>query len=269
MRKGFLLFLCAVLWIDAAATGYTKMQTPGAAAKNPRTKPARQISNLDFFTTISEGTYFDFTGEFALPAGFFDRGSDRFEGRVQFKGIPIQTFQDYKVGDTDSIVERKSMPKLRPPFPSRGTIKVELVELSLASVQPIQIRIGKRIQRWNVKLLLSSQRPSSGEMTIVQENERGGVFNSEFRVFPVLKFERLGDGAERALDVGKMNPGPEGAKNITLHAESVPWETRPPKDSLRQSGGFFAGVKGGQPVQMNHGKHRTRYSEISLDVSPL
>src|SRR3954469_247377 len=76
----------------------------GASAESKRVAPTNHISNFDFFTTEPKGTYFEFAGELALPAGFFDRDSARFEGRVPFKGAPIGTFQGHKVGNTDTVV---------------------------------------------------------------------------------------------------------------------------------------------------------------------
>lgn len=197
---------------------------------------------FDFFVTDSQKTSFGFQDDTALPAGFFDKDSARFEGRVVLQGSPLKKFRGRPVGKTDTILERKSMPKLGPPYPSRGTTELEVVALSLKSMQPIQVQVGGKIQLWDLELQLSPNRPSSGKATIVQRGERGGSFSSDLTVFGLLKFIRRGDGAERTLDFGK-DRAEARSQALTLRASDVPWERRPPEGVLVVSGlsdDFFA-----------------------------
>jgi hypothetical protein len=223
----------------------------GAAAPSQQTAYPERGGNLDYFTTNPKGTNLDLRGELALPPDFFDRGSARFEGRIALKGVPIGTYQGRKT-KADTIIARTSMPKLGPQYPSRGTTEIEVVALSLASVEPIKVGAGKRTELWDVKLQLSSSRRSQGKMTIVQKDERGGTFDSAFTVYPHLTFVRRGDKAERKLDVGSMKLGEQGTKSITLQASSVPWSTKPPRNAAVQTGTFFAGVVNAQLVPIRH-----------------
>lgn len=255
-RLGSFLGLAVALLM--AAAGYAL--GPADSAANQEAESAESgRGGFDVFTTKTQGTFFDFSGEFALPAGFFDRRSARFEGRVPFQGVPIRTFRGRKVGNADTVVARTKMPKLSGPFPRRGTAEIELVELSLASAEPLKVTVGDSTQLWDVKLLLSKKRPRSGKMTIVQQNERGGVFDSEFRVLPLLKFVRRGDKAERTLDVGAMKLGQAGTQRMTLKATSVPWATKAPANAVSLSEGFFPGVKidtgVAVPVTIQHHNH--------------
>lgn len=206
---------------------------------------------FDFFVTDGKRTTFEFKGASALPAGFFDKDSARFEGPVSLQGSPIRTFRGHAVGNTDTIVQRKSMPKLGPPYPSRGTAELEVVALSLDSVRPLQVKAGGKIQLWDVKLRLSPNRPSSGKATIVQRSERGGVFSSELTILGLVKFIRRGDGAERELDLGTRELEPSQLQAFTLHATNVPWERKAPKGVLvvqDLSDDFYAGVLNGKPT---------------------
>lgn len=244
----------ALLMMGAAHAG-----SPGAPAQAQAVESAR-ATDYEFFTTIPETTYFDFTGEFALPQGFFDRGSARFDQRVSLKGVPIRTFQGRRVGDTDTVVARFNMPRLGPPYPSRGTAQVELAALSLASIQPISVTVGGKAQLWDLKLQLSRTRPPRGKMEIVQQSAEGGTFDSELMVFPVFTFVRQGDGAKRVLDVGRMKLGPEGTRRMTLSGTTLPWSTKAPDNVVSGSGAdrFHAGVREDQqelmlPTMDHHG----------------
>lgn len=236
----------------------------GSAASSGAQAESRQDTAYDYFTTNPEKTFFDFTGEFILPAGFFDRGSSSFEGRVPFQGVPIRTFQGRRVGDTDTVVARIGTPKLGPSYPSRGTAEIELVVLSLASSEPIKVKAGKKDQLWDVKLQLSKRRPARGKITIVQENAEGGIFDSEFMVFPVLTFVRRGDGAKRVMDIGAMKLGAEGTQKMTLHATAVPWSTQAPREVVKSSDAFHPGVAQGRLLQgdINHHSHSIRPARI-------
>lgn len=218
---------------------------------------------FDLFVTDDKQTNFEFKGDFALPAGFFDKGSARFEGRVPLKGTPLKTFRSYKVGTTDTIVQRKSTPQLGSSYDSSSTIEIELVALSLESVQPIEVTAGGKTQLWDVKLQVSPSRRSSGKATIAQRSERGGVFSSELTVLGLFKFTRHGDRAERELDLGKKKLGRAQLEALTLRANNVPWERKAPEDVLVVRGlsdGIFVGVENGRRVSfseesrlVNHG----------------
>lgn len=257
-------FLALTIALLAAGLGYAGTQTP-----TPQTKYPDQAGSFDYFSTDPKETSFDFRGELAFPKGFFDQGSARYEGRIPFKGVPVRTFQGRKTGNADTIVARTSMPRLGSQYPSRGTTEIELAALSLESVQPIKIRVGKRTQLWDVKLGLSPKRRSQGKMNIVQQNERGGVFDSQFTVYPTLTFVRQSDRAERVLDVGSMKLGGEATKSLTLQASSVPWATQAPRNAAVREGNFFAGIKGTEFIPIRHRIVHVVFQARDLDIPSL
>lgn len=179
----------------------------------------------DFFRTDPKGTKVTFTGAFALPPGFFGDSHGGYKGTVWFKGVPLETFRDHKTGRADTAMHRRSSPPKATKYPSESRTEIELAALSLWSTQPIKVGAGKKTELWDVKVGLSSRHPSTGTMTLTQRNDKGGVAQSEFTVYPVFTFIRRGDKAEKTLDVGASNLAADSAKRLTLTAKNIPWTT--------------------------------------------
>lgn len=195
----------------------------GPFGTNASGQPSASAGGFDFFSTDSHATMFKFQGPFVIPAGFFGVGSSPFSGTVSFKGHPIGTFRNHKVGNADTIVERKHMPDLHPPFPSEGTTDVELVALSFESTQPIRVQVGNRIELWDVKAQPSPSRASTGTMTITQRNEQGGTASSKLTVYVLFTFVALKGGEQKQLDVGSQDLSPAAVAGLTLEANNIQW----------------------------------------------
>jgi hypothetical protein len=142
---------------------------------------------------------------------------------VQFGGLPLITFQGQDVGDADTIVQRTENATLAPPFPRGDFIPIELVSLSLQSIQPIVVDVGGTQQLWDVFAAQSPSRPSQGVMFLQQTEEQGGAFDSQLQVFPKFTFTRLSDGMTREIDVGQMQLGAESQRKLILSSSEVPW----------------------------------------------
>ena len=181
-------------------------------------------AGLDLFRTDPR-TSFSFSGDFAIPAGFFDEGSGRFSGTVKFKGVPLGSFRDHKTGKADTVIERKSTPAAAAKYPSESKTEIEIAALSLQSTQPIKVHAGKKTELWDVKVGLSTSHPSTGSMTFVQRSAKGGSATSEFTVYPLFTFVRRGDKAEKTLDTGSQKLAAAGTQHITLKASNIPWRT--------------------------------------------
>ena len=195
-------------------------------------------AGLDLFRTDPR-TSFTFTGDFAIPAGFFGEGSGRYTGTVHFKGVPLGTFRDHKTGRADTVIERKSAPASAEKFPNESKTEIEIAALSLQSTQPIKVRAGRKTELWDVKVGLSTSHPSTGSMTFVQRSARGGSASSEFTVYPLFTFVRRGDKTEKTLDTGTQKLAAAGTQHITLKASNIPW-TRTTQASL--SNGLAVGT---------------------------
>lgn len=184
-------------------------------------------AGFDLFETDSSTSFQDFS-ETPIPAGFFDQGSEPFVGRITFEGVPIDPAQ---LGTTDTIVERQTDALLPPPYPSSDTIPIELVELSLVSVEPIVVQVGRTTQVWDVNVGVSRVVNSTGEMTITKVDNGGGTFSSTLYVQPVFTFTRLKDGAVRQLDTGALRLPP-----LEFVAKDVPWRRTCPPEVLEVPG---------------------------------
>jgi hypothetical protein len=246
---------------------FVLLLAPGAPAAAQDKGP----NGLDYFRTRPNGAVFDFRGDLALPAGFFDEGSSRFSGRIPFTGVPLKRFEGTETGNADTVVRRRETPTLGPKLPSRGSAQIELVALSLRSTKPIAVKVGGKTQTWDVKLALSKGRASSGKMEIVQTSRRGGTFSSEFVVVPVLTFVRRSDKAERTLDVGTMKLSPEAEKSLTLRASGAPWSVKAPKGAVAATATFNAGVlQNGNIAVIRHNasKHVVVFATRIPDLGP-
>lgn len=134
------------------------------------------LLGADYLHTLP-GTYFDFGGPI---------------GSVSLTGVPISPGT---LGDTDTIVHRKADAFLPIPGVSMDTVPIELVQLSLMSVAPVNI--GGFF--YDVSVYLTPFTSSTGTMTIRHEGlDNGtpapeGTFDSFFDVFFTADFTEVGN----------------------------------------------------------------------------
>lgn len=178
---------------------------------------------FDLFETDPEATVFSFREEFTIPPNFFDDGSQPFQGDVNFGGLPLLTFQGQNVGDADTVVRRPEVATLPGPGSQDPNVPIELVQLSLQSIAPIQVQVGSATQLWDIAAAVSAARPSEGRMRIVQSEANGGMFDSQLEVYPRFTFTRLSDNATRTIDLGAADLPPQSRQKLVLRADAVPW----------------------------------------------
>jgi hypothetical protein len=121
-----------------------------------------------------------------IPADFFEPGSDPFDGQVFFAGSGTGPCGDM-------LVERKDILSLPDPLPSPDTVDIEIVALSLRSVNPITVTYngGMDPELWDVDVDLSVTPQSAGSLTVTRTHENGGVFDSVLPVIPRFTFTRV------------------------------------------------------------------------------
>jgi len=187
------------------------LTAPLAAPASPATALLEVPSGHDLFATDPTTT----VANVQLPAGFFGPGSDPFNGDVMFAGEPLQTFGGHDVGDASTVVQRAEPAE---PMPT-DTVPIEIVALSLISVEPITVTYGgANPEDWDVQVGLSSSGPSEGQVVITQTSPQGGTFEAQLQVVPLFTFTRLSDGSTRTLDGAELPPG-----GFNLTAGGVPW----------------------------------------------
>lgn len=140
----------------------------------------------------------------SIPSGFFDPGSEPFTGQIKLRGQPLDIGN---LGNTDTVVQRTADPfQQTDPPGTTGTVPIEIVALSLVSVEPIIITYPPSSMRppelWNVTVGLSSVTPPAGSLTATKTHPNGGTFSATLPVQPLLTFTRHPDGAVRVIDSG-------------------------------------------------------------------
>lgn len=163
-------------------------------------------------------SWWDF-GPVPIDGDHFGPGSDPFDGGVPADASAIPSHPDCPgdLGNTSMLIKRLNVAVLPGP-PSSDVIDVEIVALSLVSVDPITVTYngGLNPELWNVKIELSPSLPSTGTMTIRQEHANGGTFDASILLQPYFTFERVSDGEIRTLDG-------VGIYQDLIEAIDVPW----------------------------------------------
>ncbi|UCE58393.1 MAG: hypothetical protein JSU63_13235 [Phycisphaerales bacterium] len=177
----------------------------------------------DDLWTTPEGSETDYSGfiEMPIPADFFGSGSDPFTGTITLKGAPLNTDPAGALSPADTIVRRHE--DICPPEVGESvTVDVEIVALSLTSVDPITVTYGdgQTSEQWDVSVCLSSQRQSVGSISIHLESDDGGTFDSSIPVLPKFSFTRSSDGETRTVDCGDAD---QPCDALLLEGEDNGW----------------------------------------------
>ncbi len=151
-----------------------------------------------------------------IPADFFGPGSEPFSGMIVLQGLTIQTDNPDAFGPADTIV-RRIEDKCPTTQGESVSIGVEIVALSLVSVEPIQVSFGSgQTELWDVKVCLSDQPQTRGQMTITLDDEFGGTFSSQIPVLTKFQLTSQNDGTVLTIDCGNL-----GQPCEALQLESV------------------------------------------------
>ncbi|MGE0480676.1 MAG: proprotein convertase P-domain-containing protein [Phycisphaerae bacterium] len=143
-----------------------------------------------------------------IPADFFDPGSEPFDGRIDLCGNPIN---NPTLGNADTIIQRPADP-IAPsdPVGTSNTVPIELVQLSLASCDPITVTYnnGNPPQQWHVAIGLSNNvEQPAGTLSAQKTHPNGGVFQGVLPVIPRLVFAEVGNPSNvRLFDTGGVLP---------------------------------------------------------------
>jgi hypothetical protein len=195
-KRLFLVAVCAII----LAVGLTC------------TAPAAPIDpGFDLFQTPPGGGVLDLT---AFGAGL-----------VPLVGLPIGP------GNTDTIVQRNT----GLPDGGTGIINVEIVALSLVSIDPVAINFGGGLLNWDVSVGLDPNNPSIGQINVLTHDPTGGTFDSFFDVFARVTFDEVGGSTQVQVD-----------REDELSSQGSLWSHTPPPGYPGHpnypAGGFYPGV---------------------------
>jgi len=140
-----------------------------------------------------------------IPADFFGPGSEPFAGIVSLAGRPLDP---PNLGNTSTVVRRSGVP-LQPDDPpgATGAVPIELVQLSLVSIQPITVRSFGEPSFWDVFVDLGPSPGPQGMLQATKTHPNGGTFNALLPVQPRFTFTEVGDPNNvRVLDTGGILP---------------------------------------------------------------
>ena len=170
---------------------------------------------------VAPGTKADFAPQ-PIPANFFDPGSLPFDGIIHFAGEPMP-YAPCPLDPLASVIILRPIVSNPPDI-----IPIELVQLSLVSVNPIVVHYDFGLDElWDVRVRLAPIPVPQSTMTPRHEFPNGGTFDSQLFVYPHFIFTRVGSGDVRMYD--PIGPFP-------YSAAGVPWEhVVPPPGSCRSN----------------------------------
>jgi hypothetical protein len=198
---------------------------------------------VDLWMTVAGFAQTSFADQ-PIPAGFFCEGSQPFTGKVKFQGAPLAVEPAGSLGSIDTVVRRLDDAK----FNAKGeaTTRIQLMALSLVSVQPIETSCGK----YNVAVNLEGQQPKT-LMHIFQSDAFGGTYSAPLALNVKATFTPVnGDASGRREVTRRIDLGPGSNSvwayiNLPRYKQGVSVDTNGdgrPDTVLPASSNFLAGV---------------------------
>jgi hypothetical protein len=193
----------------------------------PPPAPCPPDTYLDAWRSPANGLAcqnFGVQGSPAIPADFFDPGSDPFTDSICLQGQPLGSTPFGDFGDADTLIRRTAEPFDRCGLPDGGevTIDLEIVALSLTGTAPLTVTHngGQNPEEWTVDVDLSAVQPTPGMLTVTKSHCNGGTYTSSLNVQARFTFTKVVDpGAVRVLDTGLA-----GIEPVTLEQDiPAPW----------------------------------------------
>ncbi len=201
------------------------------------------LAGSDLWSTPGGGQTTHSFANSPIPAGFFGEGSAAFDGTVVLEGLPFQDNPGLapqgsnNLGNADTIVQRLEDMSLQQTGDTAST-PIEIVALSLTSVDPINVTVNGQEEMFNVEVQLpfGGQQPQ-GEMQINHNTSEGGTFNAVLPVNADMFFSN----ANTNVFVGGLN------RPFEIRQTNQPWLLGP----VSQEGSELVVIT--DPVQMGPG----------------
>lgn len=126
-----------------------------------------------------------------LPPNFFGPGSDPFVGLVPLEGARIGSRGAFELGTTDVVIQRLADAPMPAP-PSVTPVAIELAELSLKSLQPVEVIVGGLPQSYDVYVKVAPLPVCDpwrkGVLWLNRLDTNSGTFGLEVTVQPQVVF---------------------------------------------------------------------------------
>lgn len=232
MKRALIRSTVAALAMLALAAG-----SPAVAADDVIQK------GVDIWMTVSGFAKTSFAAE-PIPAGFFCAESQPFTGTVVFEGGPLAIEPAGSLGRIDTVVNRLDDAV----FNDRGeaTTRIQLMALSLVSVQPIETSCGK----FDVAVGLIGEQPTT-TMRIVRNEAFGGTYSAPLALNVKAVFTPVGGELAgrreltRRIDLGPADKSVWTYLNVPRYKGAVRIDTDGDgrvDQALPPSSNFLAGV---------------------------
>ncbi len=181
---------CLVLGLHAEDGPESFREKRGTFERTPndQSEPGTDLPR-DYWVTVSGSEEGQTYQDVSIPEGFFGPGCEGFNGRVEFKGVPLDRTT---TGNVDTILERSADPvRLRDPVGTVATVDLVLTELSLISRQPITVVCDDGPQTFDVHVSLSPEPAPVGWLTATKAHANGGTFDATIYLYPLLTFTNV------------------------------------------------------------------------------
>ncbi|HEX4494025.1 MAG TPA: hypothetical protein VIE43_00025 [Thermoanaerobaculia bacterium] len=198
---------------------------------------------VDLWMTVAGFAQTSFADQ-PIPAGFFCEGSQPFTGKVKFQGAPLAVEPAGSLGSIDTVVSRLDDAA----FDAKGeaTTRIQLMALSLVSLQPIETSCGK----YNVSVNLAGEQPKT-LMHIFRTDAFGGTYTAPLALNVKAVFTPVNGNLSgrrevtRRIDLGPGTNSVWAYVNLPRYKQGVAVDTNgdgKPDTVLPASSNFLAGV---------------------------
>ncbi len=160
-----------------------------------------------------------------LPAGFFEPGSDPFEGQVCLRGEPVGPTPFGEYGEADTLILRDADPFDRCDLsPDPHVVNIEIVALNLRSVAPIEVMVFGQPTQWEAQVELSEVPAPPGTITATKTHCNGGTYDSILNVQPKFTFTKVGGPGQPIGTQAELDTGLAGLPPVqVVQADNPPW----------------------------------------------
>lgn len=191
---------------------------------------ANVLPGHDLFE-VRAGSFQQFSGAYAIPAGFFGPGSLPFEGRVDWVGVPIASLPSCAdlLSNVHAAMRRPMLALLSGPG-ADAFVPVEMAALAVVGRRAITVEYAQGpSQQWEVRMSVTlPASPLLGSLRVGCRTEDGGSLGMQLPVLPRFQFRNLTTPGQPPI---VWNLGAEGFVEL-YETIDTPWNYASPGSLL-------------------------------------